>query len=58
VRIRDLGFFQLLLLVTLTTVFLEAAPTSNPSDNSSTSSISSGYASLQCFRLIEGGVGP
>jgi hypothetical protein len=45
---------QLLLLVTLVAVLLEAAPASNPSDNSSTSSISSGYVSFQCFRLTEG----
>jgi hypothetical protein len=37
---------------------LEAAPASNPSGSSSTSSISSGYASFQHFRLNEGGVGP
>jgi hypothetical protein len=37
---------------------LEAAPASNPSDNSSTSSMSSGYAPFQRFRLTEEGVGP
>jgi hypothetical protein len=33
---------------------LETAPTSNPSDSSSTSSISSDYVSFQRFRLTEG----
>jgi hypothetical protein len=35
-------------------VLLEAAPASNPSGSSSTSSISSGYVSFQRFRLTEG----
>jgi hypothetical protein len=35
-------------------VLLEAAPASNPSGSSSTSSISSGYVSFQHFRLTEG----
>jgi hypothetical protein len=33
---------------------LEVAPASNPSDSASMSSISSGYVSFQCFRMIEG----
>jgi hypothetical protein len=37
---------------------LEAAPASNPSGNSSMSSIPSGYVSFQRFRLTEGCVGP
>jgi hypothetical protein len=45
---------QLLLLVTLAAVILEAAPASNPSGSSSTSSISSSYVSFQRFRLTEG----
>jgi hypothetical protein len=45
---------QLLLLVTLVAVLLEAAPASNPSGSSSTSLISSGYVSFQHFRLTEG----
>jgi hypothetical protein len=45
---------QLLLLVTLAAMLLEAAPASNPSGSSSTSSMSSGYVSFQRFRLTEG----
>jgi hypothetical protein len=52
--LHHLGFLQLLLLVTLAAVLLEAAPASNPCGSSSTSSISSGYVSFQRFRLTEG----
>jgi hypothetical protein len=45
---------QLLLLVTLAAVLLETAPASNPSDSSSTRSMSSDYVSFQRFRLTEG----
>jgi hypothetical protein len=37
---------------------LEATPASNPSDNSSMSSIPSSYVSFQRFSLTEGGVSP